>query len=76
MILTGKIPETEEEKTHDEKTIAVLDETVYNDEDFWISEQLQIGAESGANENILLGRTEYGIKIFHDIIDASFDEIK
>lgn len=71
MLLTPEKPESDQARAHYDKTIAVLDETTYEREDFWVSEQVQAGVEAGALDEMLLGANEYMLKVFDDALKAS-----
>ena len=68
MLLTPKVPSSDAERAHYDKTIAVLDGITYEKEDFWISEQAQEGINAGAIEEFTLGKNEHMIKVFNDLI--------
>jgi len=68
MLLVPHAPETDAERAHFDKTVAVLDGITYEKEDFWVSEQIQEGINAGAIDQLLLGRNEYMIKVFSDTI--------
>jgi len=67
--LIDKTPETEKEQAHFERAFAVIDEGVFNAEDFFVCEQAQIGMRSGTNETLPLSTHEVGIQLLHDIFD-------
>ena len=48
LLLVPKLPTTEREKAHFEKTVKVLDGMTYAGEDMWVSEQIQLGLDAGA----------------------------
>lgn len=68
MLLTPKVPQTDAERAHYDKTIRVLDEMTYEKEDFWVSEQIQQGINAGAIDEMLLSKNEYLIKQFNDFV--------
>lgn len=67
--LIGHKPRSEKEQAHFERAFAIIDEAVFNAEDFHVCEQAQIGMSSGANETLPLSHHEVGIKLLHDIFD-------
>jgi phenylpropionate dioxygenase-like ring-hydroxylating dioxygenase large terminal subunit len=71
MLLTPQKPETKAEKAHYDKTIRVLDETTYEREDFWVSEQSQEGINAGALDEIVLSTNEHLLKVFDDLVRAN-----
>lgn len=66
MLLTPHEPKTDAEQAHYKKTIAVLDKLTYENEDFWISEQIQEGINAGAIDELMLGANEHLIKEFDE----------
>ena len=64
-------PQSEKELAHFERSFKLIDEGVLASEDFYISEQAQIGIRSGANETFLVGGYESGILAFHQILEES-----
>ncbi len=66
--LIPKEPETEKERDHWERAFDIIENGVFQAEDFFVCENAQIGMASGANETLLLGAQEYGIALFHDIL--------
>ena len=66
--LIPKKPETEKELEHWERAFDIIENEVFQAEDFFVCENAQIGMASGANETLLLGAQEYGIALFHDIL--------
>lgn len=67
--LIGKKPGSDKEQAHFERAFKIIDEGVFNAEDFHICEQAQIGMTSGANKTFPLSQHEVGIKLLHDIYD-------
>lgn len=66
--LIPKKPETEKERDHWERAFDIIENGVFQAEDFFVCENAQIGMASGANETLLIGVQEYGIALFHDIL--------
>lgn len=58
-------PRDDKEQAHWERNFAMIDEGVFGAEDLFISEQIQIGVKSGANESLVLGRFEQHLRRFH-----------
>ncbi len=63
-------PRNDQERAHYERNFAMIDEGVFGAEDLFISEQIQQGVQSGANEEFVLGRLEHHLRRFHGHIDA------
>lgn len=55
----------EKELAHWERSFALIDEGVFGAEDLFISEQIQSGLSSGANNTFVLGRFEQHLRRFH-----------
>lgn len=64
---------TTQRKPHWEKTVALIEKNVFENEDLSAAEGMQIGLRSGANQNMNLGRLEYMIGYFHDQIQQAID---
>lgn len=64
-------PQTEKALDHFERSFELIDKGVFASEDFYISEQAQIGLTSGANDTFLIGGYEPGIRVFHRIIEEA-----
>ena len=47
----------------------LLDGGVFGEEDLFISEQIQLGLNSGANESFVLGRFEHHLRRYHGHIE-------
>ncbi|RBP49151.1 aromatic ring-hydroxylating oxygenase subunit alpha [Arenicella xantha] len=76
MLLVPNKPNSESERAHYDKTIAVLDGITYEKEDFWVSEQLQQGIDAGAIDELVLGTNELMLKVFSDTMDDYLNESK
>ncbi len=63
-------PRSDKERAHYERNFAMIDEGVFGAEDLFISEQIQQGVQSGANEEFVLGRLEHHLRRFHGHIEA------
>ena len=74
--LIDKKPETDKEQAHFERAFKIIDEGVFNTEDFFICEQAQIGMRSGVNEKLPLSRHEVGLQLLHDIFDEHLIKYK
>ena len=67
----GREPQSEKELGHFERSFTLIDEGVFANEDFYVSEQAQIGMSSGANDTLLAGGYEAGLHQFHEIIEEA-----
>jgi phenylpropionate dioxygenase-like ring-hydroxylating dioxygenase large terminal subunit len=68
-MFTPHEPRNDKERAHWERSFALLDGGVFGDEDLFISEQIQMGVNSGANDSLLLGRFEHHLRRFHGEIE-------
>ena len=55
-------------RDHWDKTLGLIEETVFQREDLFAAEGIQAGLRSGANAVVTLGRLEHGLGHFHDAI--------
>lgn len=55
----------DKERAHWERTFTMIDEGVFGAEDLWISEQIQLGLQAGANTRFVFGRFEQHLQRFH-----------
>jgi len=62
-------PETEKAQAHFERAFKMIDEGVFDSEDFFVCEQAQIGMKSGVNDYFPLSEYEIGLKLFHEILN-------
>ncbi len=67
-MFTPHAPRNEKENAHWQRSFAMIDGGVFSEEDLFISEQIQLGLNSGANDTFLLGRFEHQLRGFHDNI--------
>lgn len=65
---------TSEREAHWQKTQALVEEMVFEREDLYAAEGMQVGLRSGANKSMNLGRLEYMIRYFHDRIQDAIDQ--
>ena len=61
---------SEKERSHWDRSFSLIDEGVFGAEDLFISEQIQLGANSGANDSFVLGRFEQHLRRFHGHVRA------
>ena len=72
-VLTPEIPTDEKARAHWDRSFELIDDKVFNDEDLFICEQIQLGLAAGANDTFLLGRFENNVRRFHETIAACLD---
>lgn len=63
-------PHDERQSRHWERSFDMIDGGVFHEEDLFISERVQAGLKSGANDSFLIGRFEHQLRWFQDHIDA------
>lgn len=68
-MLVDRLPETEQELAHYERSFALM-KRITTEEDFWVSELGQLGAQSGAMPRMILGGMEQDVARFHASLDA------
>lgn len=70
-MFTPNEPRSEKERAHWDRSFELIDEGVFGAEDLFISEQIQLGIGSGANEGgFVLGRFEHHLRRFHGNVAA------
>ena len=62
-------PQSDEARAHWDDSFELINETVFQREDYWVAEAAQAGLHSGANQHFIAGRFEQGIRIYHQTID-------
>jgi len=70
--LVPKLAETDEEKSHIARSYDLIENGVFQSEDYFVCENAQRGMASGANDTLLLSGYEDGIAMFHDILSDGF----
>ncbi|MGE0733295.1 MAG: aromatic ring-hydroxylating dioxygenase subunit alpha [Alphaproteobacteria bacterium] len=70
-MLTPRPPASPKEDEHWQRSFALIDGGVFQGEDFFISEQAQIGLRSGANAEFRFGLWEHGVRLFHESVDRA-----
>lgn len=68
--VVDKAPVTEKEKAHWERAFSIIENGVFEAEDFFVCEQAQIGMSMGIEDTFLVGAYEQGLQMFHDILQA------
>ena len=59
-------PRDDDERSHWDRTFEMIDAGVFSAEDLFVSEQIQLGLKSGANERFVFGRFEQHLSRFHN----------
>ncbi|MBI3770720.1 MAG: aromatic ring-hydroxylating dioxygenase subunit alpha [Deltaproteobacteria bacterium] len=62
---------TEDRRPHWDRTLALIEETVFQREDLFAAEGIQTGLRSGANQSVTFGRLESALHHFHATIERS-----
>ncbi len=65
---------SEKERAHWERSFEMIDGGVFHAEDLFISEQIQLGVESGANDTFVFGRFEQHLRRFHENVRTMLRE--
>ena len=63
---TPHAPRDAGEQAHWDRTFEMIDGGVFSAEDLFVSEQIQLGVKSGANERFVFGRFEQHLRRYHD----------
>jgi hypothetical protein len=64
---------TTEHRPHWDRTLALIEDTVFQREDLFAAEGIQAGLRSGANEAVTFGRLENALRHFHTTIERALD---
>jgi len=73
--LTPKEPETYQERDHLDRSYDLIENGVFQSEDYFVCEKAQQGMASGANETFLLSGYEEGIVMFHEILKDALETV-
>ena len=74
-MLVPRREHTPERQPHWEKTLNLIENTVFQREDLYAAEGIQAGLRSGANQVLRTGRLEYTLRIFHDNIQKAIENV-
>lgn len=69
--LVPEMPQTEKAIDHCERSFDLIENGVFQSEDYFACENIQAGLMSGANDTLLVGAHEDGIRLFHDILETA-----
>jgi len=69
-VLTPELPQSDKARDHWERSFDLIDGKVFNNEDLFICEQIQLGLAGSTGQSFPLGRLEENIRQFHETIDA------
>ncbi len=72
--LTPHDPRDEQERSHWERTFEMIDSGVFSAEDLFVSQQIQRGVKSGANDSFVFGRFEQHLRRYHDNLNRLLRE--
>ncbi len=72
-VLTPEAPAEEKARAHWDRSFELIDGKVFNDEDLFICEQIQLGLAAAENGEFVLGRFENNVRRFHETIGTSLD---
>jgi phenylpropionate dioxygenase-like ring-hydroxylating dioxygenase large terminal subunit len=70
-VLTPEVPADAKAQAHWDRSFELIDGAVFNDEDLFVCEQIQLGLGAAADDAFLLGRFEHNLRRFHTTIAAS-----
>jgi glycine betaine catabolism A len=69
-LLTPELPADEKARAHWDRSFELIDGKVFNDEDLFICEQIQLGLAASRDGEFVLGRLENNVRRFHDTIES------
>jgi phenylpropionate dioxygenase-like ring-hydroxylating dioxygenase large terminal subunit len=67
-VLTPEIPADRKAQAHWDRSFDLIDGEVFNNEDLFICEQIQLGLAATVNRQFVLGRFENNVRRFHETI--------
>ena len=70
-MLTPELPADEKARAHWDRSFELIDGNVFNGEDLFICEQIQLGLAAAENAAFVLGRFENNVRRFHETIATS-----
>jgi phenylpropionate dioxygenase-like ring-hydroxylating dioxygenase large terminal subunit len=73
-MLIPALPETDEDRSHWDRTFDLIEGQVFQREDLAIADSIQRTLGSGANEHFRIGRVEHPIRLFHDAMERAFTD--
>ena len=68
LFMAPRVPETDSERDHASRSFDLIENGVFQSEDFFVCEGIQAGLKSGANDSLLTGKHERNLLLFHDIL--------
>ena len=70
-MLTPELPADEKARAHWDRSFELIDGNVFNGEDLFICEQIQLGLAAAEDAAFVLGRFENNVRRFHETIATS-----
>jgi phenylpropionate dioxygenase-like ring-hydroxylating dioxygenase large terminal subunit len=70
-MLIPEAPKDEAARRHWDRTMNLIEHTVFQAEDLHVAELMQRGLETGANRDMLFGQLEFAVPLFHRNIEAA-----
>jgi len=67
-VLTPELPSSEKARAHWERSFELIDSKVFNDEDLFVCEEIQLGLAGASGVDFVLGRFEHNVRRFHATI--------
>lgn len=74
-VLTPELPADEKAQAHWDRSFDLMDGQVFNSEDLFICEQIQLGLPAMENGEFVLGRFENNVRRFHETIATALGDI-
>ncbi len=75
MMLLETVPKNEGASAHFDRAFNLQHDDVFMAEDFHMAERGQAAIRSSANDHLLIGRIEYGVKMFHDAVNEALAKL-
>ena len=72
-VLTPERPRNEKAQAHWERSFELMDGKVFNDEDLFICEQIQLGLAAATGVDFVLGRFEHNVRRFQANVAAALN---
>jgi hypothetical protein len=67
-VLIPELPASEKARAHWERSFELIDSKVFNEEDLFVCEQIQLGLAGATGVDFVLGRFEHNVRRFHATI--------
>ncbi len=69
LFMANHEPKSKEEREHINRSFDLIENGVFQSEDYFVCEGIHAGLRSGANDYLLTGQHEQNLLVFHDILN-------